>query len=32
MLAAAARFYARIAQDYEGEKQEIGELDKFLQR
>jgi hypothetical protein len=30
MLAAAARLYERIAQDFEGEKKEIGELDKFL--
>jgi putative dehydrogenase len=30
MLAAAARLYERIAQDFEGEKQEIGELEKFL--
>jgi 3-hydroxyisobutyrate dehydrogenase-like beta-hydroxyacid dehydrogenase len=30
MLAAAARFYERIAQDFEGEKKEIGELDRFL--
>jgi putative dehydrogenase len=30
MLAAAARFYERIAADAAGEKKEIGELDKFL--
>ena len=30
MLTAAARFYERIAQDFEGEKKEIGVLDKFL--
>jgi len=30
MLEAAARFYERIAQDVEGEKKEVGELDKFL--
>jgi putative dehydrogenase len=30
MLAAAARFYERIAADYDGEKQEVGALDKFL--
>lgn len=30
MLAAAARLYARIAQDVEGEKKEVGQLDKFL--
>ncbi len=30
MLEAAARFYERIAADVDGEKMEIGELDKFL--
>jgi putative dehydrogenase len=30
MLDAAARFYERIAKDVEGEKKEIGALDKFL--
>ena len=30
MLSAAARFYERIADDFEGEKKEIGALDKFL--
>jgi putative dehydrogenase len=30
MLEAAARFYERIARDFEGEKAEVGELDKFL--
>jgi 3-hydroxyisobutyrate dehydrogenase-like beta-hydroxyacid dehydrogenase len=30
MLAAAARLYERIAEDFDGEKKEIGELDKFL--
>ena len=30
MLTAAARFYERIAQDVEGEKKEVGMLDKFL--
>jgi L-threonate 2-dehydrogenase len=30
MLTAAARFYERIAEDVEGEKKEVGELDKFL--
>ena len=30
MLTAAARFYERIAQDVDGEKKEVGELDKFL--
>jgi putative dehydrogenase len=30
MLTAAARLYERIAEDYEGEKKEIGALDDFL--
>jgi putative dehydrogenase len=30
MLEAAARLYERIAQDFDGDKQEVGELDKFL--
>ena len=30
MLHAAARFYERIANDFEGDKQETGALDKFL--
>ncbi|HEY5167330.1 MAG TPA: DUF1932 domain-containing protein [Pseudolabrys sp.] len=30
MLDAAARFYERIAQDFAGEQQEVGALDKFL--
>lgn len=30
MLEAAARLYERIAQDFEGDKKETGELDKFL--
>ena len=30
MLEAAARFYERIAADFEGEKEEVGALDKFL--
>jgi putative dehydrogenase len=30
MLAAAARLYERIARDFDGEKKEIGELDRFL--
>jgi 3-hydroxyisobutyrate dehydrogenase-like beta-hydroxyacid dehydrogenase len=30
MLTAAARLYERIAQDYEGEKEETGSLDDFL--
>ena len=32
MLAAAARLYERIADDFEGDKQEIAALDKFLGR
>ena len=32
MLAAAARLYERIAADFEGEKQEVGELDAFLEK
>jgi Domain of unknown function (DUF1932) len=30
MLSAAARLYERIAEDFEGGKAEVGELDKFL--
>ncbi len=30
ILAAAARLYERIAQDFDGEKKETGELDRFL--
>src|SRR5476649_799350 len=30
MLHAAARLYERIAKDVEGEKKEVGEMDKFL--
>jgi hypothetical protein len=30
MLEAAARLYERIAKDFDGEKKEVGELDKFL--
>jgi hypothetical protein len=30
MLDAAARLYERIAKDVEGEKKEVGEMDKFL--
>ena len=30
MLDAAARLYERIAEDVEGEKKEVGEMDKFL--
>ena len=30
MLTAAARLYERIAKDVEGEKKEVGEMDKFL--
>jgi L-threonate 2-dehydrogenase len=32
MLAAAARLYERIAEDYEGEKKETGTLDGFLNK
>ena len=32
MLAAAARLYERIAEDFEGKKKEIGELDRFLDK
>ena len=32
MLAAAARFYERMAEDFDGEKEETGALDKFLGR
>ena len=32
MLAAAARLYERIAADAEGDKDEIGALDRFLNR
>jgi 3-hydroxyisobutyrate dehydrogenase-like beta-hydroxyacid dehydrogenase len=32
MLAAAARLYERIAEDYEGEKKETGTLDRFLNK
>ncbi len=31
MLEAAARLYERIARDFDGDKQEVGELNKFLQ-
>jgi hypothetical protein len=30
MLTAAAKFYARIAKDVEGDKKEVGELDTFI--
>ena len=30
MLAAAARLYERIAEDYAGEKKETGTMDRFL--
>ena len=30
MLSAAAHFYERIAEDFDDEKKEVGELDKFL--
>jgi len=32
MLSAAARLYERIAQDFEGKKNEVGALDDFLKR
>jgi 3-hydroxyisobutyrate dehydrogenase-like beta-hydroxyacid dehydrogenase len=32
MLAAAARLYERIAEDFEGDKEEIAALDEFLRR
>ena len=32
MLAAAARLYERIAEDVEGEKKEVGELERFLDK
>ena len=32
MLSAAARLYERFAADYEGDKNEIGKLDRFLDR
>ena len=32
MLSAAARFYERIADDFEGGKDEIATLDKFVGR
>ena len=32
MLEAAARLYERIAEDFEGEKKEVGSLDDFLKR
>jgi hypothetical protein len=32
MLAAAARLYERIADDFEQEKDEIGALDRFLNK
>jgi hypothetical protein len=32
MLAAAARLYERIAEDFEGRKKEVGELDRFLNK
>lgn len=31
MLESAARFYERIAEDFDGEKKEVGELTKFIQ-
>lgn len=32
MLSAAARFYERIAEDFEGGKKEVGEMEKFLSK
>jgi hypothetical protein len=32
MLTAAARFYQRIAEDYEGKKDEVALLERFLER
>jgi 3-hydroxyisobutyrate dehydrogenase-like beta-hydroxyacid dehydrogenase len=32
MFDAAARFYERIAEDFDGEKEETGALDKFIQK
>jgi hypothetical protein len=32
MLAAAARLYERLAEDLEGKKEEIGMLDRFLNK
>ena len=32
MLAGAARLYERMADDFEGDKQEIAALDRFLGR
>jgi hypothetical protein len=30
MMMAAARLYERIAEDFEGKKKEVGEMDHFL--
>ena len=32
MLQAAARLYERIAEDFEDRKEEIGKLDRFLEK
>jgi hypothetical protein len=32
MLAAAGRLYERLAEDLDGEKEEIGMLDRFLSK
>jgi hypothetical protein len=32
MLSAAARLYERIARDFDGQKQEVGALDRFLEK
>jgi hypothetical protein len=32
MLTAAARLYERVAEDFDGQKEEIGELDRFLKK
>lgn len=32
MLSAAARLYDRVAKDVEGQKQEVGDLDRFLEK
>ncbi len=32
MLSAAARLYERIAEDFDGQKEEVGKLDRFLNK
>jgi hypothetical protein len=32
MLSAAARLYERLADDFDGKKEEIGTLDRFLNK